>query len=214
MALYQQLGLAPGCSLNELKTAYRRRVAEWHPDRLGACTEPALAARLQELTAAYNAARLFHRRYGRLPGAAHVAPASVLPQPARVTPVPARAAPTPRGRRRWPWLVLIAGLVWLWWRGDPFEHGNPTADDARSRGPSAGAPVATGASAAGLIELGSVADVVRALQGRPLMESAARWDYGPSWIGFRDGKVVDWYSSPLRPLKVASAHPPSPPPAH
>jgi len=49
---------------------------------------------------------------------------------------------------------------------------------------------------------------VRALEGRPLMESAQRWDYGPSWIEFNDGKVSDWYSSRLHPLKVAGARPP------
>jgi hypothetical protein len=62
------------------------------------------------------------------------------------------------------------------------------------------------------IELGASAETVRAIEGRPLMENAGRWDYGPSWIAFSDGKVSDWYSSRLRPLKVGSARPaPAPP---
>ena len=33
--LYSELGLRPGCTLSELKHAYRRRIAELHPDRRG-----------------------------------------------------------------------------------------------------------------------------------------------------------------------------------
>ena len=39
-----------------------------------------------------------------------------------------------------------------------------------------------------------------------------RWDYGPSWIRFENDKVVDWYSSPLQPLKHATKHAPPPEP--
>ena len=77
---YQQLGLRPDCSLPELKNAYRRRVAELHPDRQRpGRADPEAAAHLQELTAAYNAAASFQRRYGRLPGATHT---SARPVPA------------------------------------------------------------------------------------------------------------------------------------
>jgi hypothetical protein len=39
------------------------------------------------------------------------------------------------------------------------------------------------------------------------MESAERWDYGPSWVTFDHGKVNDWYSSKLHPLKTSHARP-------
>ncbi len=209
VAFYQQLGLSPDCTLEELKTAYRRQVAQWHPDRRGRQTQPADAARLQELTARYNAASAFHRRYGRLPGASHQAIPVAMPQVRRPA-VAAAADPPSRGRMRyWWWLVLGGGLLWAAWSSGLFDAGasatdpampTPARDDASVREPSA---------ATALIEIGTDAARVRALEGRPLMESPQRWDYGPSWIGFHDGKVDDWYSSRLRPLKVASAHPPA-----
>ena len=57
-------------------------------------------------------------------------------------------------------------------------------------------------------ELGTPAPRVRALQGAPFGSRDDHWDYGPSWVQFRCGVVSGWYSSPLRPLKVASSAPP------
>lgn len=213
MALYQQLGLAPGCSLDELKTAYRRRVAELHPDRHGAAATDATA--LSELTVAYNAASVFHRRYGRLPGAAHPAPAPPQPRAQPAEWASAGHEPwEPRRVRRWPWLLLAMALAWGLWASGMFDA-DPRGDaDTAPPDAAADLPARAAPPASGLIVLGSDIATVRALQGRPLMEGAGRWDYGPSWIVFSDGKVVDWYSSPLRPLKVASAHPAPPRPAH
>lgn len=68
LTLYDELGLAPGISdLDALKQAYRRRVAQLHPDRQGAQGDP---VRLQRLNRMYSAAIAFEQRYGRLPAAA------------------------------------------------------------------------------------------------------------------------------------------------
>ena len=82
--LYSQLGLEPGCSLEDLKRAYRVRVAELHPDRHGDndASSEAHLAELTELTALYSEAVRFHRIHGRLPGEApkavlvHITPAA------------------------------------------------------------------------------------------------------------------------------------------
>jgi hypothetical protein len=77
--LYGKLRLEPSCTLAEFKQAYRRHVAAWHPDRRrGSRADALAAARLQRLTAQYSAAMEFHRRHGRLPGAASVPRAPVV----------------------------------------------------------------------------------------------------------------------------------------
>lgn len=69
--LYSQMGLKPDCSLAELKLAYRRRISELQPDPLNAESQsPETSAMLLDLIWLYSTASRFHRRYGRLPGAA------------------------------------------------------------------------------------------------------------------------------------------------
>lgn len=69
--LYSELGLRPNCSLAELQLAYRRRIAELHSDRTaGSESSPERLAMLRDLISLYATANRFHRRYGRLPGAA------------------------------------------------------------------------------------------------------------------------------------------------
>jgi len=69
--LYSQLGLKPDCSLAELQLAYRRRISELQPNHLEAGSQsPESSALLRNLIWLYTSASRFHRRYGRLPGAA------------------------------------------------------------------------------------------------------------------------------------------------
>lgn len=67
--LYSELDLPPDCSLEEFKCAYRRRIAELHPDRKSRePPSPEAVAALPELISIYVAVSRFHRRYGRMPG--------------------------------------------------------------------------------------------------------------------------------------------------
>ena len=66
--LYALLRLTPACSPDELQRAYRRAVAELHPDR-GQASSPEDQARLRDLIRLHARAVEFHRRHGRLPGA-------------------------------------------------------------------------------------------------------------------------------------------------
>jgi len=68
--LYSELGLKPNCSLAELQLAYRRRISELQPYRNGGVQSPESVAVLRDLIWLYTSATRFHRRYGRLPGAA------------------------------------------------------------------------------------------------------------------------------------------------
>jgi hypothetical protein len=212
LALYQELGLRADCSLEEFKLAHRKRVGALHPDRAGG--GKAAIGELPRLNALYTRAMDFHRRHGRLPGAAQSAATAttgprVPPRPVPPSMAAPDAAPAPRRRNRLPvLLVLVAALVaaWLWAHPVEFEpapDGVPAARAARtSAAPARPATAQT-------FELGSPAKRVRALQGAPLGGWEQHWDYGPSWVEFRCGVVTGWYSSPLRPLKVASSGPPA-----
>ncbi len=67
--LYSELKLPPDCSLEEFKCAYRRRIAELHPDKTGGPPSPEAQAALPALISTYDAVNRFHRRHGRMPGA-------------------------------------------------------------------------------------------------------------------------------------------------
>ena len=209
LKLYRQLGVHPGCSLQTFKQAYRRRVRELHPDRIPTVRDS--SERLKELNLDYAAALAFHRRHDRLPGTAPDSRARFSrPPPAPERTLPARTLPT----RRHPspalpyeppnrWLLLVFSLVAI----IPLctllpSHGidaTGTPDDAStdSGAPTEIAPV--------VVELGMDAASVAALLGAPEInaDNEEHWFYGPSWIRFECGEVVEWHSSVLRPLPVA-----------
>lgn len=226
LALFQELGLPANCTLDELKLAFRRRVSQLHPDRATNGIADA-ESRLQRLTAMYNAALDFHRRYGRMPGVtAHGArkPAGGALGPHR--PDAARASgeheavPAPPQRSH-AGLALLGGLAGLalvaWLIADSTSEAPPTEPPTPAHVEATGAaPVESAADddatpgavpAPRHLRLGMTHADVAALEGEPLSTNGPQWDYGPSWIAFRCGRVADWYSSPLRPLRTASTHP-------
>ena len=50
--------------------------------------------------------------------------------------------------------------------------------------------------------VGSTKDEVLSVQGTPAEFSDTKWEYGYSHVLFERGKVVSWYNSPVKPLKV------------
>lgn len=212
--LYHEFGLAPDASVDELKLAYRRRVSALHPDRMD--TDPIskhlAGEHLTRLTTLYNAALRFHQQHGRLPGAS-MPVRGEIGRPS----VPMGAAPThaasavgrtedaASGHVRW-WLLglLVIGLlVWSISRlaelEDAIAPEAPPATPARTASPGVATTVAPRAPG---IRVGMRADDVLNVQGAPVARTDERWDYGPSWIRFDKGRVVEWYSSPLRALRI------------
>lgn len=210
LVLYEKLGLDPGCELSEFKRAYRRHVAMLHPDRPaearagGGATG---AGPLQEVTAQYGAAMEFHRRHGRLPGAATAPPRfnardAAVPHvspPAPVSP----GAPTRSRSKRLILLAVIATGVLLWniVPVASLTQAGSTQVPADDDGDSSDPQVKT------VLSIGMSADDVRAIEGDPQSIHDHRWGYGKSWVLFDHGEVIDWYSVPPHPLH-ANGRPP------
>lgn len=209
---YEELGLPPHFNTDDLKQAYRRRVSELHPDhRAGGEVDAGDAERLRQLTSAYNAATTFQRRHGRLPGTHHSAgPASAAVTRSRI-PLTAELAPRRISLRRLVFAVLVLfALAWLLLSNTTASNTDRADDSAPARTFTPAAPLALrDGMPVQQLSIGMDSDAVRALQGNPLMENGEHWNYGPSWIQFNQGQVSDWYSSRLRPLKVAAARPPA-----
>jgi hypothetical protein len=229
-ALYRELGVDANCSPAELRVAWRRRVSKLHPD-LGGSAED--TGRLQELNRLYDAAVEFHDRFGRMPGAASAAPA--VPTGAGDAPEAQVAGPAAAAWRRldadaepqaaagfgrisrWFVVVSLCTMAVLGWR-----LANDMADEATGETGVGGGTVAasvvaddtpgheatTARTVSRKLSPGMERNAVRDILGDPLDMHAMRWHYGPSWVDFRCDRVADWYSSPLRPLPVASERAP------
>ena len=225
--LYLQLGIRHDCSLDEFKQACRRSIRQQHPDRLadgGSCDTAQFP--LTELLTLYAQALRFHRKHGRLPGAAattnHPVNTTIPPTLLHARPerLPAPARIPRRMPLRAPLLIMVAVTVGFvvvnLWNGEEPVADAPAADQA----PAATAvtaslpaqPLATqndqpAVATPSVIEIGMDAETVRAIQGDPQQWDASEWIYGPSWIRFERGRVIDWYSSPLHRLKTATNSP-------
>lgn len=221
VALYDELGLDAECSMASFKHAYRRRIAKLHPDHFGA---PPDISRLQRLNRLYSAALEFHRLHGRLPGASRTIGAAPVrsvhqdggsrtygardgddAQVAAGASLPASSSTAgaipmagfPRRRRYLLMLGLLALL--LYWLGAQ-RTSVPTLDP---EGPGdAVQPGLLAPDAGKRVAVGMDREQVRRILGTPVSEHEQRWEYGPSWIEFRCGKVTSWYASPLYPLRV------------
>jgi hypothetical protein len=215
LALYRRLELSPGCGMVEFKKAYRRHVALLHPDRRATDHGDAPGDEaLQDLISQYGAAMEFQRRHGRLPGAA-------LPSRPATSDVhviagvhlsteEARAAPRRSRSRLLTLLLAVVAVGVLLWSVVPIPSSPGTSPQSSSDddGSDVVEPVARVDPVARVLTLGMPAETVRAIQGDPVTIQDDRWEYGPSWIRFKEGKVVDWHSSPLHSLKTADRRPP------
>ncbi|SFN55349.1 J domain-containing protein [Dokdonella immobilis] len=211
LRLYREFQLEPGAGIDDLKLAYRRRVARVHPDRLSAkdpISQHLATEHLQNLTRLYEAGLQFHRQHGRLPGAL---PSAASEQSAARTPPVFAAAPPRRRRRRLGPAIVVAGfgltaLLAFW----PFDEDTTDVESvvAARREPATPAFEVPGQSEG--LRLGMPEQVVIEVIGAPMAREGDRWLYGPSWIRFEGGHVAEWYSSPLHTLRISPHREPWP----
>lgn len=217
--LYDALGIRPGCSIVELRAAYRRLAAQLHPDAGGQADD---VARLQQINRIYHSATQFHRMHGRLPGETVACVAAgdgdgtdgcgtgtdaddkmaVNAPHAR----PALAVPRRRMRSLMLGGVVIALLAWITTFPDDASQRLAGSQDNYRKEPATGRLTTLGQDTQ-RVAIGMASARVLAVSGEPLSRHEVRWDYGPSWIAFECGVVSDWYSSPLRPIHSGPASP-------
>ncbi|KRG68959.1 J domain-containing protein [Pseudoxanthomonas dokdonensis] len=199
--LYRQLGVPPDCGLEQFKQAYRRQIAELHPDRHASADASTQAqALLPELIASYAAAIRFHKEHGRLPGASVNGSGGWKQQRSRR--LGDRPAQTQAHPATWHRHVAIVGVLLL--AGVYIVLSAPRdASPGRSPGGQPMPAHAAASPAPALIRMGMDKQSVRDIQGPPSYQREQVWEYGPSWVRFEDDAVVEWYDSPLYPLRVA-----------
>jgi len=218
--LYALLGVREDCSLEEFKRACRRRIRKLHPDRGQADPVAAAQMPLADLLPLYTQALQFHRVHGRLPGAtlSSQAPAAARVRKqgddvARTTQHPANRRPVSGVPARslqsvWlPSLLLLGAVAVLAVVG---SHDEPHGEQMEEPGTAVAQPAQPEdwSLPHARLELGMDEKTVRAIQGEPLQWNGSEWIYGPSWLRFEDGSLVDWYSSPLHPLHTSTRTPP------
>ncbi|WP_417475368.1 hypothetical protein [Luteimonas mephitis] len=208
-ALYRDLGITAQCALPAFKQRYRRRVAQLHPDRGGGTRN---AEALKMLNQRYSAALAFQRRHGCLPGAVDDAGAA---RPVRIPTADAPAIeqrPTMRIRAL---LALFAATALVIWIEVSWTAPAPNATDShlQSRARTTELPVlsasATSVSTVWMparLRPGMSPAQVRAQLGEPFGSGDnTLWFYGPSWLRFECNQLMEWYSSPLAPLRTQVA---------
>jgi hypothetical protein len=192
---YARLGAPIDCDLDALKQHYRRAVRDLHPDRNpDLAADPAAQSALRELNAAFERLSDHHRVSGRLPL-----------EPLRATPLP-DAAPSPGRAKPFPWrpafALSIVTLAVAWATLPPPAARAPAAINAATTSVAQPRFAADAAPVRDRVRIGDRKDAVRAILGPPILTTRELWEYGPSHVRFADGKVVDWYSSPLKPIRV------------
>lgn len=217
--LYARLGLPPDCTLEQFKHACRQRIAQLHPDKSPGAAPSMPDLPVSELISLYVSAVRFHRRHGRLPGGQPVAIARMTPSPQAPPVAHASEATAPDADEAAPplswrtWLLVAATVALLLALFAALDRESVPADRATAHPASTeaaqdgGPAIEPAATMPSQIELGMDQAAVLAIQGEPLHHDARDWLYGPSWIRFEKGHVVDWYSSPLYRLRVATPAP-------
>lgn len=128
---------------------------------------------------------------------------------ADTVPAPYAMARPRSPRKLWAGAALAMVAAWLIW-SPPWQTSNADSDASAAAGlPNAAdaRPARADPASPAMIRVGTTTEVVRAIEGEPMLINGNRWEYGPSWIYFQGNAVVDWYSSSLHPLETSSPQP-------
>lgn len=193
---YEVLGLNRHSDWETALRRYRQLAARHHPDRADHESDAGSFA-FAEVNYAYRTLRKYYQLHGRLP----------LQSQAVVHPVvdtrPFSRPPARRSTGRPLILTSVLALLFFGYYNSDNRAQAPGADTAADvTATRSNTRAGTLTTADSVIVPGDPLGHVAQLLGPPEDSAGSRWYYGASWIQFKDGRVIDWYSSAERPLPV------------
>jgi hypothetical protein len=228
---YHALDIAPGCTWEEIRHAYRQMTRQWHPDRHPPGPERAAAGeRMKEINRAYDALTLYYQQYGTPPippnlnhgptscddltndsaptedGATYhdISAGHVPTGTSRTASHHDVATQSPRRFARSTVALLITSLALIYLY--PHEQATTTAPDTAVLNENDSLPATdmsnTHHLAQGYFTIGSTTHEVTAMQGPPGRITGTIWHYGESQVLFASDRVVTWHEHPDYPLAV------------
>jgi hypothetical protein len=212
---YRTLGVEPGCSLQTLKSARRRLVKFWHPDRYpsGSATRLRAEERIKDINTAFDRLTDYHRTFGVLPGIAEqpsmlsvdsTRSASIHESPAQTS----RNDPHPRAPFRWiavlAAIALAAEGLHVLLRQDADSGAAALSENTPAPAePSLPAQTPLSHSTSDkYFTVGSSPGEVYAVQGVPTSIENGVWHYGKSKVYFTGGTVTSWEHDSANPLNA------------
>lgn len=216
---YRTLEIDPGCTMREMKAAYRRLVKNWHPDHFAAGHESgdlALAeARIKEINKAFLTLSNYYKKNGYLPISSEEAArqdiggASFWPDGSQTSDHRSsqhEKASTFSASLRFMIIGAALGIAYVAWNA--YRQKEAMTLDVDSS-PANSAPVEQpqlGSSKQQETEnyftVGSTLGDVIAIQGVPTKIEGGIWLYGRSKVYFENGVVDHWLEDPDDPLKA------------
>ena len=227
---YQHLGIAPGCTWQEVRRAYKRLVKRWHPDHFHNDARAQFLAneKIKEINCAFDLLSVHYRTHGVLPHITKTFESSLgHAHPSYSTSdIPSRSTATMHGdassahnndasnvKQKNQYNIFVRGALisLILWLGYVLWHipqraKNPTsASNTALLNPTTAPDNASNAQAqtaqdTNYFTYGSTVGEVYAVQGTPSQTIDNVWHYGKSKIYFNGGKVTRWEDDPSSPL--------------
>ena len=223
---YHRLEIAPGCTWQEVRRAYKRLVKRWHPDHFHNDTRAQSLAneKIKEINCAFDLLSVHYRTHGVLPSIVNTLDSTVAHADPDYTPNTVQSRPTTnpqsdaqtvrhdtpnttKRKNRYDVFVRVAFISLLLWLGyavwqAPRKSKDYTAPNSATTTTIDSAANAQAPPDTNYFTIGSAVGEVYTIQGTPSKIADDVWYYGKSKIYFNGGKVIRWEDDPSSPLRA------------